>query len=33
MEYGIVQATFIALRKDPDSSSEMTSQLTFRGDI
>jgi hypothetical protein len=29
MEYGIVQASFIPVRKDPDSSSEMTSQLLF----
>jgi len=29
MEYGIVQAPFIPVRKDPDSTSEMTSQLLF----
>jgi hypothetical protein len=29
MEYGIVQSSFIAVRRDPDSSSEMTSQLLF----
>jgi hypothetical protein len=29
MENGIVQAPFIALRKEPDSRSEMTSQLLF----
>jgi hypothetical protein len=29
MEYGIVQASFIPVRKDPDSASEMTSQLLF----
>lgn len=29
MEYGIVQASFIPVRMDPDSTSEMTSQLLF----
>jgi len=29
MEYGIVQAAFIPVRKDATSSSEMTSQLLF----
>jgi len=29
MEYGIVQASFIPVRIDPDSTSEMTSQLLF----
>ncbi|KPL13801.1 MAG: hypothetical protein AMS23_00875 [Bacteroides sp. SM1_62] len=29
MEYGIVQASYIPVRKDPDSTSEMTSQLLF----
>jgi hypothetical protein len=29
MEYGIVQAPFIPVRKHPDSASEMTSQLLF----
>lgn len=29
MEYGIVQASFIPVRRDPDSGSEMTSQLLF----
>ena len=29
MEYGIVQASFIPVRRNPDSSSEMTSQLLF----
>ncbi len=29
MEYGIVQASFISMRKDPASQSEMTSQLLF----
>ena len=29
MEYGIVQASYIPVRKHPDSRSEMTSQLLF----
>ncbi len=29
MEYGIVQASFIPVRKEADSTSEMTSQLLF----
>lgn len=29
MEYGIIHASFIPVRKDPDSTSEMTSQLLF----
>jgi hypothetical protein len=29
MEYGIAEASFIPVRKDPDSASEMTSQLLF----
>ncbi len=29
MEYGIVQASYIPVRKGPDSTSEMTSQLLF----
>ena len=29
MEYGIVQASFIPVRRDPASQSEMTSQLLF----
>ncbi len=29
MEYGIVETSFLPVRKDPESSSEMTSQLLF----